>query len=289
VQVGTITVDGRQVGVVTQGDDISDKFMPLLSDGGDGLGDSGRAGDSDIGTGKGFHHHGIGHSRPSHGEHEHRNRHHFPGHQHHPAPGRHHHPGHDQERTTRDDAGDIPYSRSGNPFADERIRKELEANPALREKIKHISLGENQDPRANLAVIETMRNRAIVRGTSLAAQAKRHRSSGVDEGGYYAGYAAHYSGEKGAMAERNIESMLRGSNISNYATDNSSGDLARREIATGAFRHHMTINGESFFSPGHAEPAFRDKWQQLNRQAGDHERGKTAQADKPFDPETMAP
>jgi hypothetical protein len=91
------------------------------------------------------------------------------------------------------------------------------------------------------------------------------------------------------MAERNIESMLRGSNISNYATDNSSGALAAREKATGAFRHHMTINGESFFSPGHAEPAFRDRWQKLNEKAQEHERNKATAAAKPvFDPGTDA-
>jgi hypothetical protein len=275
VQVGTITVDGRQIGVVTFSESaMPDPFTPDLDE---GYNPSGRAEGSD--TGKSFHHHGVGHSRPSHG--------------HEPEPTGHRHgPGHyprGEERHKSSGEENIPYSGSGSPFDRARFAKELEEKPWLREKIKHISLGENQDPRANAAVLETMMNRAVVRGTSLEAQAKRHRSSGVDEGGYYAGYAAHYSGEKGEMAERNLDRVLAGSNITDYATDNSSGALAAREKATGAFRHHMTINGESFFSPGHAEPAFRDKWQQLNRQAGDHERGKTAQADKPFDPETMAP
>jgi hypothetical protein len=165
---------------------------------------------------------------------------------------------------------------SGNPFDRERFAKELEEKPWLKEKIKHISLGENQDPRANAAVMETMMNRAVVRGTSLEQQAKRHRSSGVDEGGYYAGYAPHYSTAKGEMADRNLSAALRGSNITNYATDNSSGALAARERASGSFRHHDTINGESFFSPGSAEPALRDRWQSLNKKAQEHERTKTA-------------
>jgi hypothetical protein len=281
MQIGIIIVDGgRQIGTITltYGDAAPDL---------EGYNPSGRAGDSD--TGKGFHHHGIGHSRPSHGEHEqHRNRHHFPGHQHHPAPGHHHHPGHDQDQHKPDDAGrgDIPYSSAGNPFDRQRIADELQAKPWLREKFKHITLGENQDPRANQAVQETAVNRAIVRGTSLEAQLKRHRSSGVDEGGYYAGYAPNYSDEKSKMFDRNLESVLKGSNITGYATDNSSGALAARERASGSFVHHTTINGESFFSPGHAEPALRDQWQKLSTRAKDFEKSKTAAAAKPFDPET---
>jgi hypothetical protein len=192
--------------------------------------------------------------------------------------------------------GDIPYSSSGNPFDRARFAKELEEKPWLREKMRHISLGENQDPRANLAVLETMMNRAVVRGTSLEQQAKRHRSSGVDEGGYYAGWAPHYSGDKRTMFDRNLGEALgqsgRGqSNISNYATDNSSGAMAADETATGKFRLHTKINGESFFSPGWKEPAFRDRWQRLHKQANDHEKSKTADTaqNKPFDPETMVP
>lgn len=133
-------------------------------------------------------------------------------------------------------------------------------------------------------------NRAITRGTSLEAQAKRHRSSGFDEHGYYAGWAPHYSSDKRAMFERNLDQVInKQSNITGYATDNSSGDLAAREKASGAFRHHATINGESFFSPGHAQPALCDRWQQLNKKAQDFEKSKkpadTAAA-KPFDPAT---
>jgi hypothetical protein len=277
VQVGIITVDGRQIGTITMTtDDVAEPLVPDID-----YNPSGRASDSDIGTGKGFHHHGIGHSRPSHG--------------HEPA-GHRHGPGHfprgearekDQQQRHGQPLGDIPYSSSGNPFADERIAKELEANPALREKMAHISLGENQDPRANLAVLETMRNRAIVRGTSLEAQVRRHRSSGKDEEGYYAGYAPHYSSEKKAMFDSNVGKMLKGSNITNYATDNSSGDLAAREKASGAFVHHQTINGDSFFSPGSAQPALRDRWQRLHKQALEHENKAKAAQVEPRMPEDL--
>jgi hypothetical protein len=132
-----------------------------------------------------------------------------------------------------------------------------------------------------------MMNRAVTRGTSLEAQAKRHRSSGVDEGGYYAGWAAGYSSDKSAMFDRNLGEVLKGSNVSNYATDNSSGALAAREKATGAFRHHATINGESFFSPGSAEPALANRWQRLNQQALEHEQNKNVVTKLPTQTEPM--
>jgi hypothetical protein len=51
---------------------------------------------------------------------------------------------------------------------------------------------------------------------------------------------------------------------------------------------HQKINGESFFSPGHAEPALRDRWQKLNQRATEFERSKKAETAtaKPFNPET---
>lgn len=280
MRAGDITIDGRHIGFIEINlPETAEHLVPFVSD----YNPSGRAGDTD--TGKAFHHHGIGHSRPSHGEPEHRNRHHFPGHAHHPAPGRHHFPGHAHEKHREQDShlGDIPYSKTGNPFDRTRFEKELAEKPWLREKMKHIGLGENQDPRANLAVYETMMNRAVVRGTSLEAQARRHRQSGVDEGGYYAGWAPHYSSDKGEMAERNIGEALKGSNISKYATDNSSGGMAEGEASSGKFNRHMKINGESFFSPGWAETGHRDTWQRLNKRAQEHERAKEAVIKQPVE------
>ena len=277
VQIGLITVDGSPVGVVslTEGDGL-DTWTPEF--GGEPSGYL-------TGTAHAYgdHHHYKSH--PTGGEHHRHPRHDAAGHTRHGSV-----PNHTRAGRHPDDVGDIPTSSSGNPFDRERFAKELEQKPWLREKIKHISLGENQDPHANLAVVETMMNRAVTRGTSLEAQVRRHRSSGVDEGGYYAGYAPRYNADQGALADRSIDRALAGSNISNYATDNSSGGLAARERASGAFVHHKTINGESFFSPGSAEPAFRSRWQQLHGQAVTFEQNKKAEAAvKPFDPETMAP
>lgn len=301
MRTGIITIGDTSVGFVEEEIIIDNQIMDASLDQGDippsvfGNSLSERAEGSDTGKadwGPRGHHHGLGHSRPSGGhERSHRNQHHFPGHTHHPAPGRHHHPGHDQRgdkpQQPQKPIGDIPYSKTGNPFDRARFDKELQEKPWLKEKMRKISLGENQDPHANLAVIETMMNRAVVRGTSLEQQVKRHRSSGLDEGGYYAGWAPHYSNDKSAMVDRNVAAALghtgKGqSNISNYATDNSSGDLAAREIASGSFKHHMTLNRESFFSPGSAEPAHRDTWQRLNKKAQEYERTRDA-ADKTID------
>lgn len=275
-QVGVVTVGGQYVGVVMiDRGGPTDAFEPNLG-GFDGHGVGERGGRASGGD----HRHGRPHSGGSHaggGEH-HRGGEHMGGHRHGPG---HYARGEERARQPAPEGhrkggetGDVPYSSSGNPFDRSRFSKELEEKPWLREKMKHISLGENQDPRANMAVQETMMNRAITRGTSLEAQVKRHRSSGVDEGGYYAGWAPSYSTEKAAMFDRNLGAVLKGSNISNYATDNSSGDLAARERASGAFKHHTTINGESFFSPGSAEPQLRQRWQTLNHRAQEHENAK---------------
>lgn len=149
---------------------------------------------------------------------------------------------------------------SGGPLPDvpggvidrSRFARELEQNPGLREKIMGIAAGENMNPRANISVLETMMNRAAMAGTTLAAQAKLHASSGVNEGGYYAGYnpGALRNPKTRAMIENSLKAVLGGSNVSNYATDNSSGSLAAREKATGKFNLQSEYGGESFFSPG---------------------------------------
>jgi hypothetical protein len=131
-----------------------------------------------------------------------------------------------------------------------RFARELQQNPSLREKVMGISAGENLNPKANISVIESMMNRAAMAGTSLAAQARLYNG----EGGYYAGYnpGALRNPRTRAMIEKNLAAALAGSNVSNYATDNSSGGLAANEKATGKFNLQSEYGGESFFSPGWA-------------------------------------
>ena len=68
-----------------------------------------------------------------------------------------------------------------------------------------------------------------------------------------------------AILESALNNALGGSNISNYATDNSSGSLAARERATGKFQFRSTYGGETFFAPGSAEPGLVPKWQAWQR------------------------
>lgn len=273
MQVGIITISGRQIGVIMQTEYVADTYTPALS------GDAGYGGNTmldeggEVGAGGGSGHAPPGvRRRASRGNAERRG----------DGPrsdGPKSTDGMDayegslpEKRRPPKDERDIPYSGgTGHPFDRERFSQELATNPELREKVKRLSLGENQDPTANLAVIESMMNRAVTRGTTLEKQARRHRQSGKDEGGYYAGYAQSYSPEKGEMAERNIDKALRGSNVTNYATDNASSWLAEKNKRTGRFTPHRDFNRESFFSPGSAEPVLRDRWQRLNKRAKEFE------------------
>lgn len=138
-----------------------------------------------------------------------------------------------------------------------RFRSELERNPALRDKVLRIAANEQgRNPEGTQAIIESMMNRAEMRGTTLAAQARWHSS----EGGYYEegnmGRGALENPAHRAVLERSLANALGNSNISNYATDNASGDLARRERANGKFTYQNYFNGETFFSPGWGGGAF---------------------------------
>ena len=143
-----------------------------------------------------------------------------------------------------------------------RFAQELAQKPWLKNRIMQISLGENTDSRANLAVMETIFNRASARGISLEEATKS-----VAQGGYYPGSTFSGGGRNMsiakymAMASQHWDQVMGGSNISNYATDNSSQGLAMRERATGRFTFQSQYGGaggtgspgmETFFSPGGA-------------------------------------
>ncbi|HEY6030513.1 MAG TPA: hypothetical protein VIU44_08120 [Gaiellaceae bacterium] len=141
----------------------------------------------------------------------------------------------------------VSMSAGGGVIDRSRFAAELASNPALRDKVMAIAAGENNNPRANMSVMETMMNRAAMAHTTLAAQART-----TAEGGYYAGYnpAAARDPRRRAILEQHLATVLAGSNVSNYATDNSSQGLAAREKATGKFTLQAEYGGESFFSPG---------------------------------------
>jgi hypothetical protein len=149
-----------------------------------------------------------------------------------------------------------------------RFARELAGNPRLRDKVLRIAYNEQgSDPRGTTGIIESMMNRASVRGTNLETQARWH-------GGEYGGYYAMGNMGRGTDARarqilnRSLYNALAGSNVSNFATDNSSGGLARREQGTGAFRHAASINGETFFTPGYAERGYIPRWQRWATRMG---------------------
>ena len=141
-----------------------------------------------------------------------------------------------------------------------RFAAELQANPALRNKIMAISAGENLDPQANLAVIELMMNRADMMGTSLAAESRLH---GKEPNGYYAGYSprALQNPQTRAMIEQNLQTALQGSNVSNYATDNASGSFAADRNSNGMYAKTFSAGGETFSYPTGDDARGHDRYQ----------------------------
>jgi hypothetical protein len=157
-----------------------------------------------------------------------------------------------------------PGGGASGPLAAQRQRfaQELASNPALRDKVMRIAANEQgKNPQGTQAVIESMMNRASMRGTTLEKAARWFKS---EPGGYYEmgnmGRGSLENPRHRAVLEQSLNNALGGSNISNLATDNSSGDLARRERATGKFRYRQDFNGETFFAPGSAEPGLAKKW-----------------------------
>jgi hypothetical protein len=139
----------------------------------------------------------------------------------------------------------------------------MDANPALKEKVMRIMANEQgSNPRGTQGVLETMMNRALVRGTNLETQARWH---GTEPSGYYArgnmGRGAIENPVHKAVLDRAMANVRAGSNITDYATDNSSQGLAARERATGSFLYRTDINGETFFAPATAEPRLAQRWQ----------------------------
>ena len=144
-----------------------------------------------------------------------------------------------------------------------RFAEELANNPALKEKLFGIVMGENKDDRAGRSVMESAMNRAVVRGTSLAAQLKLHAQSGVNEGGYYAGYRPGDVNRYRGRLEGQLADVLAGSNVSNYATDNASSWLAEKHKRNNTFRMREEYGKETFFSPDSRIRSQYERWKAM--------------------------
>lgn len=174
-------------------------------------------------------------------------------------------------------AGGSTASPTSGALAEQRQRfaRELQSNPALRDRFMRIMYNEQgANALGTEGIAESAMNRAIVRGTSLAAQLRWH---GLERGGYYApgnmGRGALENPRIRAILEHSLAAALAGSNVVRGATDNSSGDLAARERESGRFRFLRGIHGESFFAPGWGEPALArtwDRWHGMTEEAARH-------------------
>jgi hypothetical protein len=157
----------------------------------------------------------------------------------------------------------------------QRYRDELARKPWLKEKALAIMYNEQgRNPHGTQSIMETAMNRASIRGTSLERELRWHRQ---EPGGYYqVGNRGRGIGPYREVLERSFNNALAGSNLANYATDNSSGSLAAREARTGAFNRRQGYTGETFFAPGHAEPGFARSWQQWHQRmtGGQGDQGK---------------
>jgi hypothetical protein len=143
--------------------------------------------------------------------------------------------------------------------------KEMQDKPWLRQRAMEIAANEEgTNQQGTQQIIESAMNRAQVRGTSLEKQLKW-----TSEGGYYddarghgraVATAASPQGQK--ILGRSVDNALGGSNAAEYATDNSSGDLAAREARTGKFKYiKKSPGGDTLFSPGSAEPNLVPKFE----------------------------
>jgi hypothetical protein len=141
----------------------------------------------------------------------------------------------------------------------ERYRQELAHDPDLRQRLLQVMYNEQgRHPQGVQAIAETALNRASVRKTSLRRQLGWHR---LEPHGYYqAGNMGRGMTRYLPVLNQALDNALAGSNIANFATDNSSGGLARRERSSGRFRYRSGYTGESFFAPGWAEPQFARDW-----------------------------
>lgn len=155
----------------------------------------------------------------------------------------------------------------------QRFAKELADNPALKEKLFGIVMGENKDDKAGRSVMESAMNRAVVRGTSLAAQLKLHAQSGINEGGYYAGFRPRDVARYRERLEGQLKDVLAGSNVSDYATDNASSWLAEKHKRNNTFRMRKEYGKETFFSPDSRISKQYDRWRAL---VAESERSKVA-------------
>jgi hypothetical protein len=150
---------------------------------------------------------------------------------------------------TTDEA--VTGAQEGGLAADRaKFKAEMDANPALRDKVLRIAANEQgKHGQGTQAVIESMMNRASHRGRTLAQEARW-----TGEGGYYEqgnmGRGALENPEHRKILESSLDKTLAGGNVSDFATDNASQGLAAKRKANQEMEWTKDYGGESFFRPG---------------------------------------
>jgi len=156
-----------------------------------------------------------------------------------------------------------------------RMRKELENNPELRKRVMTIAANENNDPRAQQAVMESMMNRALMSGKPLSEEAQftwRRGDRGYYDAkasGIHRGQAAVADPRRRAALEKQLDAVLAGSNISNYATGNASGQFVENRIRQGMFPGGVRFRagGETFVGESRGQ-GWKKWYGQVGKQGG---------------------
>ena len=149
-----------------------------------------------------------------------------------------------------------PGAGGGGLAADRaKFKAEMDADPALREKVLRIAANEQgKHGLGTQAVIESMMNRASHRGRTLRQEAKW-----TSEGGYYEvgnlGRGALENKEHAAILADSLDKVLKGSNVSDYATDNASQNLAKKRTRNREMEWAAEYGGETFYRPGRVSGA----------------------------------
>lgn len=157
-----------------------------------------------------------------------------------------------------------------------KFAQELQRNPALLERVLRIGWNEQEHGEGSKGIFESMMNRASVNGRSLDQESRWH-SGGQ---GYYQmgsmGRGSLESPRSRQVLMNSLNAALGGSNVTNYATDNSSDPLSGRQpyYATnqerrGDFVLTRNINGEHFQTPGLRQGNYW-RWQRWAREMGNN-------------------
>lgn len=159
-----------------------------------------------------------------------------------------------------------PFNQQLKQERQSRFAREL-ANPAVKQQIFRV-MGNEQDsnPQGTQGVFESLINRASISGRSLLQEAQW-----VSGNGYYAD-GTYGAGSDPRVLEQSYRNVMNGSNITNYATDNSSEgktNYASRQMNRGKFSYQADYNGEYFQAPQRSGNFSRKAWQDwVNKMQG---------------------